>query len=218
MLEDGVSKLDSLEAAFCGCFTYPSLSAASADFGAMDVSAVSNEKVSKAVSTTLDAIASMAEDGRILETFLHLHIPKMEDGNNFGVSVQLASLKQLSELAEASTKGIDELSGYANARAEALDKLKLPSASISVTKSTSLTTTDGKLEDKKMESKEEKSTTNESAGIGYNSRVAALVAVDTLYYSKAERAFHSVMTMYMACLDFMDKNKDKIEKPKGRDT
>jgi hypothetical protein len=215
VLEDGIGKIESLEAAFSECFPYTSLSAASADFSSLDVTADKNEKVAKAVTTVLDAITSITQDSQTVATFLHLHIPKMEDGNNFGVTVQLSLLKEISDLQEAVTKGVDDLSGYHSARAEALSKLSLPSTSGSVTKSTSVTTTDGKQEDKTSETKEEKKATNDTSGPVYAARVSALVAVDTLYYAKAQRIFQSNLTLYLATLDFFDKNKDKLEMPKG---
>ena len=122
----------------------------------------------------------------------------MEDGNNFGVTVQLAFLKQLYDLQEIASSKIDELSSYSEKRADALDKLKLPSTSLSVTKSSSQSDTDGKKEVKSSESTEEKKTSNDSTGPAFQTRVAALVATDTLYYSKAQRSFQSVMTLYMA--------------------
>jgi hypothetical protein len=213
-MDSSIAKLDSLETAFAGAFPYPSLSAASADFSG-SVTMASNDKVSKGVSLALDSLSSMSQDAQTMENFLHLHIPKMEDGNNFGVTVQLSLLKELSDVQEAITKHIDSLAGYANARADALDKLKLPSSSKSVTKSSSVTTTDGTKEDKVSDSTEEKSSENETSGPGYESRVAAVVAVDTLYYSKAQRALQSVMTLFIASLDFMNKNMDKLEMPKG---
>jgi hypothetical protein len=215
VLEDGVGKIESLEAAFAECFPYTSLSAASADFSSLDVAADKNEKVAKAVTLVLDAITSMTQDSQTLATFLHLHIPKMEDGNNFGVTVQLSLLKDLSDLQEAITKGVDDISGYHGVRAEALSKLSLPSGSGSVTKSTFVTITDGKQEDKTCEAKEEKNSTSDATGPVYAARVSALVAVDTLYYAKAQRIFQSNFTLYLAALDFLDKNKDKLEMPKG---
>jgi hypothetical protein len=215
ILEGSLKKLEAMEASFAEIFTYPTLSSASAAFSASDITASSNETVSKAVSQTLDAISSVYQDAQALETFLHLHIPKMEDGNNFGVTVQLTSLKQITELQEAASAKIDDLTGYANARADALEKLKLPASSVSITKSTALSTTDGKKEEKTSESTEEKENTNDSSGPAYESRLAALVAVDTLYFSKSQRAFQGVMSLYIAALDFMDKNKEKIEMPKG---
>ena len=141
---------------------------------------------------------SISTDARALEVFLNMHIPKMEDGNNFGVTVQLSMLKQLSEIQEAAGKAIDELSGYYNARAESLSKLNLPSVSTAVTKSTSSTTTDGKKEEKSSESKEEKKSSSEMTGPTFESRVASLIATDSLYYSKAQRSFQATMSSYMA--------------------
>jgi hypothetical protein len=88
VLSGGVAKLDSLQVAYAENFSYPSLSAASAAFSAIDVTTTSNSAVSKAVMTTLDAVDSMSQDAQTLDTFVNLHIPKMEDGNNFGVTVR----------------------------------------------------------------------------------------------------------------------------------
>jgi Proteasome activator pa28 beta subunit len=88
ILSGGVGTLDSLQVAYADNFSYPSLSAASAAFAAIDVTTTSNAAVSKAVMTTLDAVDSMSQDAQSLEIFLNLHIPKMEDGNNFGVTVR----------------------------------------------------------------------------------------------------------------------------------
>mmetsp|Transcript_3370 Transcript_3370/g.7727 ORF Transcript_3370/g.7727 Transcript_3370/m.7727 type:complete len:245 (+) Transcript_3370:104-838(+) len=215
ILDGAIAKLQGMEATFATCFPHATLSSASAEFKKLNVESGSNEPVSKAVSMTIDEISAVSQDVRALEVFLNLHIPKMEDGNNFGVSVQLSMLKQLSEIQEAAGKAIDELSGYSNARAESLSKLNLPSVSSSVTKSTSSSTTDGKKEEKSSESKEEKKSSSDMTGPTFESRVAALIATDTQYYSKAQRAFQATMSTYMAVLDFMDKNKEKLEKPKG---
>jgi hypothetical protein len=216
VVDGGVAKIQALETAFGSSFPYASVSAAMTEFSVQDVSSVEgNAAVNKAVSTTLDAVASMTQDAQTLESFLHLHIPKMEDGNNFGVTVQLALLKEIGELQEAATKILDDLVGYAGARADALEKLKLPSTASSTTKSTSVTTTDGKQEDKTSEVKEEKKSDCDTSNVGYKTRAAALASVDVLYYNKAQRGFQSMLTKYMATLNFMDLNKDKLEKPKG---
>ena len=214
ILDGSLTKLEALESSYASTFTFQSLSEASSSFASADVA--SNPTVSKAVATTLDAIASVDKDIRTVETFLHLHIPKMEDGNNFGVTVQLALLKEVTDLQETVGKKIEELSGYSSARADALEKLKLPSSGVTETKSTSVTTTDGKKEEKISESTEEKtSKTDPNGSPVIELRKAALVAVDVQYYNKAQRAYEAIMTSYMASLDFFDKNKEKIEKPKG---
>eukprot|EP00339_Tiarina_fusa_P011051 CAMPEP_0117029340 /NCGR_PEP_ID=MMETSP0472-20121206/21253_1 /TAXON_ID=693140 ORGANISM="Tiarina fusus, Strain LIS" /NCGR_SAMPLE_ID=MMETSP0472 /ASSEMBLY_ACC=CAM_ASM_000603 /LENGTH=242 /DNA_ID=CAMNT_0004737077 /DNA_START=68 /DNA_END=796 /DNA_ORIENTATION=+ len=213
ILDSCPAKLEVMESTYAATFSFPTLSAASADFASSDVA--TNDKVAKAVTTTVDVIASVDQDIRTLETFLRMHIPKMEDGNNFGVSVQLALLKEITDLQGVVASKLDELAGYAGARADALEKLKLPSTGVSVTKSTSVTTTDGKKEEKSSESTEEKKTTSDETGPALESRKAALVAVDIQYYSRAQRAFQSILTLFMASLDFLDKNKGKLEKPKG---
>ena len=40
----------------------------------------------------------------------------MEDGGNFGVSIQLAAIKVITDQAEKVNKGMEELYGYASAR------------------------------------------------------------------------------------------------------
>jgi len=223
VLEDAVGKLEALEASFATAFPYSGVSAASKDFASDSSSLIQsavNPKVETSLQTALDGVSAISQDVTAISTFIHLHIPKMEDGNNFGVSVQLSLAKLLDDLQDKASAKLEELTGYAAARADALEKLKYsyPSpTSKSVTKSTSTTTTDGKPEEKVSESTEEKSstTTLESPSVTEQARIAAVVAVDTLYYSKAQRALQSIMVLYMAILDFMDKNKEKLEKPKG---
>jgi len=214
VLKNGVAKIESFQALCTSAFAYPSMSSASQEFASMSVEA-SNVKVNASVSTAMDLMDAVSKDLQAVENFLHLHIPKMEDGNNFGVTVQLALLKQIADLQEAIGKNTETLSGYAGSRADALDKLKLPSASTTTTKSTSSTTTDDKTEKKTSESKEEKLVDGNPTSIAHAARLSALVSVDGLYYSKALRAAQSTLGMYVAVLDFFDKNQDKLTQPKG---
>merc|ERR1711915_613089 len=130
-----------------------------------------------------------------------------EDGNNFGVTVQLAALKQLQDSSEALSKSLDELSKYYTARADAMDKLQLSSESSSETKKEE---NDGN-ESKTTVTKE----TKISSGKQEYHRVRAVYAVDTQYYAHARKALRTVRSAYLANLDFILKNCDKIEAPKG---
>lgn len=129
--------------------------------------------------------------------------------------VQLDLVKKLGEMKETVNKSTETLLGYESARADALGKLNLPSSTSSVTKSTSGTTTDGKREEKESESSEEKQTSSISTGPAYESRVAAVVAVDTLYYSKASGVLSQTIISLIAVMDFIDKNKGKLTEPRG---
>ena len=61
IVDGAVDKLGKMEATFADCFPYPSLSAASADFKSIAVESGANDKVSKAVSMTMDEISSVAQ-------------------------------------------------------------------------------------------------------------------------------------------------------------
>jgi len=130
--------------------------------------------------------------------------------------VQLDLVKKLGEMKETANKAIEALLGYDSARADALGKLNLPSSTSSVTKSSSSTTTDGKKEEKESESKEEKQTSSSSTGPVYESRIGAVVAVDTLYYSKANGILSQTIISLIGVMDFIDKNKEKLVEPKGK--
>jgi hypothetical protein len=131
------------------------------------------------------------------------------------VSIQLDLLKKLTEIQDTASKQTEELCGYANARAEALAKLSFPSSSSSLTKSKGVTTTDGKAEEKASETKEEKETSETTSGPVRQSRLSAVVAVDTLYYAKALKIYGTCIVNLIAAMDFVDKNKAKLLQPKG---
>uniref|UniRef100_A0A7R9WNP6 Proteasome activator PA28 C-terminal domain-containing protein n=1 Tax=Craspedostauros australis TaxID=1486917 RepID=A0A7R9WNP6_9STRA len=214
VLKNGAAKIESFQAECATHFAYPTLSKATEEFASVGAAAT-NPKMTACVSSTLDVMDAVGKDLQLIETFLNMHIPKMEDGNNFGVTVQLALLKQISDTQEALGKNIESLSGYAASRADVLDKLSLPSSSSTTTKSSSSTTTDGKKEDKSSESTEEKQTAGNPSSVSHTARLGALVTVDSLYYSKAQRAALSAIASYMAVLDFLEKNQEKLKQPKG---
>jgi Proteasome activator pa28 beta subunit len=214
LLKGSVKAVSEMQSLIPQIFPYGKLSDASTSFVGTATSS-ENPVVSKAVVTTLDAVESLSDTCRTLEYFVQLHIPKIEDGGNFGVGVQLDLLKKLHETQEMLSKNVDELCAYSNARAEALSKVGLPSSSTSVTKSSSATTTDGKKEDKTSETTEEKESSSPATGPAYESRVSAVVAVDAMYYSKARKIFNQCLLSFLSAMDFMDKNKDKLIKPKG---
>jgi len=214
VLDSSVAIVEELKTIHSELFHYEKLSEATNDFKAF-ATVTTNEKVARAVTVTLDKVSSQISLLSKLDLFITLHIPTIEDGGNFGVGVQLDLVKKLGEMKEAANKSTEALLGYENARADALGKLNLPSSTSSVTKSTSATTTDGKREEKEAESSEEKQTSSISTGPAYESRVAAVVAVDTLYYSKANGVLSQTIISLIGVMDFIDKNKGKLTEPKG---
>merc|ERR1712194_840145 len=95
-----------------------------------------NGVVDAAYKVTRDALCMGAEHARVLERFVGLHIPQMEDGNNFGVGVQMMFAKLLKEEREKMDKSLSESSKYYSSRAESIDKFShLPKTSKTETKS-----------------------------------------------------------------------------------
>mmetsp|Transcript_7118 Transcript_7118/g.17374 ORF Transcript_7118/g.17374 Transcript_7118/m.17374 type:complete len:242 (+) Transcript_7118:184-909(+) len=215
LLDSSVGMAEEMQKMHSDLFPFGKLSLASSDFEKF-ATVSTNETVAKAVSATLDQVSTQSSVLSKLDCFITLHIPTIEDGGNFGVGVQLDLVKKLGEMKETANKATEALLGYQSARAEALGKLNLPSKSYTVTQSESETKTDGKSEKKESVSKEEKESGSPSSGPSYDSRLAAVVAVDTLYYSKASGIFSQSIISFMGVMDFVDKNKGKLLEPKGR--
>ena len=58
-----------------------------------------------------------------LKRWIRVQVPTIEDGNNFGVSVQREVAGAIDELLEPMQKALDKLPGYFEKRASAWDKI-----------------------------------------------------------------------------------------------
>lgn len=166
-----------------------------------------NAVVIDALNASQDVVVQALDNISDIEDYIMLHIPQMEDGNNFGVAVQLAALKQLKDSSESLSKGLNDLSKYYSDRADAMDKLGLSSESSSKVQKEENDGTDAKI----IITKE----TKICEGQQEFHRVEAVYAVDTKYYAIAKRTLRAVKSAYISNLDFLFKNAEKIEKPKG---
>mmetsp|Transcript_29141 Transcript_29141/g.67564 ORF Transcript_29141/g.67564 Transcript_29141/m.67564 type:complete len:234 (-) Transcript_29141:889-1590(-) len=206
LMKNSSATLEALNAAYKNHFSGGKLSEVRKSFQDQNY-LEENPAVVAALSDAQDAVAQALSDLRIVHDYVTLLIPKMEDGNNFGVTVQLAALKQIQDSSEELNKVFDEMPKYFSSRAEAVDKLGLKSESESETKKeevegdTTKTTT----------SKEWKSSTGKQRPL----RVQAVYAIDIQYYASAQKAFRAAQSAYLANVDFVLKNTTKIEEPKG---
>lgn len=215
LLDSSVAMIEEMQGAQTTLFPFGKLSEASSDFG-KSATLATNEVVTKAVSTTLDQLSAQSNLLSKLDYFITLHIPTIEDGGNFGVGVQLDLVKKLSEMKDSANKATEALLAYESARADALGKLSFPSKTQTVTKSAVDSKTDDKAEKKESVSTEEKESTSDASGPVHDSRIKAVVAVDTLYYSKASAIFTQNIISLIGVMDFIDKNKEKLVEPKGK--
>jgi len=140
-------------------FPYASPSAATkayTDALAQSIQASANNGGNGPIADAIDAVAdevSAAVDAIIsIERFIQLSTPKMEDGNNFGVSVQMTVSKELKDIREALGKVTAGFPDYFDKRAGAFEKISnLPSETQSTSESSS-SSTGGKEGDEKKSS------------------------------------------------------------------
>lgn len=166
----------------------------------------------------------MQSDMAVLQQFITLTLPMMEDGGNWGVSIQLQGLKHITDLNDKLDKLVDDIYKYNAARADALDKCQLESSSSVTTETKSTSDSNGTSTEKGENKTKNESTSTEtkktttaagSASLTLEYRHRALVAVDVLYYTKTKALFQQCLTGYMGVIDFMDKNAEKVAAPKG---
>lgn len=150
------------------------------------------------------------------------YLAGVQDGNNFGVTVQMMFSKLLKDERDKVDKALSETSKYYSSRADAIDKFShLPKTSVTETKSTSKSTaTGGKDGDENKEaassSTEEKTSTSDGGKINSH-RVKALAALDAQIYVDLVSALQSMMDGYVVILDNLEKNWDKLENPRGKE-
>lgn len=193
--------------------------------------------VREAIHTEIGALYS-------LETYIHLLMPQMEDGvchvsflnvvvdcrcrhsfsfspsltgNNFGVTVQMTVLKVMEEVKEKLEKKLEELPSYYSKRADAIDKLGLPTETTSeTTTSTATESKGGKDGDSNTTSN---TTTKESKSSGNAKmefhRIQHVHAIDIATYQSLQSSLAYCISSYLVILDNVSKNKSKLEQPKG---
>lgn len=181
-----------------------------------------NTPCQTAIATTLDAADAVLAAFTVLERYVQLTIPKMEDGGNFGVGIQLAAIKVLADQTDRIEKGVEELYKYAASRADALEKCKLPSSSETKSSTTSSSESAGTDAEKGATKSNATSSNSETKSVATATTLAeaalrhqAVAAVDVRFYTKAKATLSATITAFLLAVDFVDKNKVKIAAPKG---
>ena len=91
LLDSGMASVEEMQNLYSQLFPLDKLSEASNAFVGSATTA-SNEVVARAVATTLDQISAQNTLLAKLDLFITLHIPKIEDGGNFGVGYVLSKI------------------------------------------------------------------------------------------------------------------------------
>lgn len=225
VLDEGPEKIKAYKALMKELFPHPSFSAVASTYGDHSLIA-KNVNLEATIGKTLDTLEEMANALVLLEEYVTLNIPKMEDGNNFGVTVQMSAQQHLTQAQEDIMKDCEDLLKYKEKRAEAVEKCKLPSKStvvsttISESESKGKTTKAGEAGDNESEekktAKESKTTeTGPTESPDVMLRAEAVMAVDVMFYGRTKAALRYAIMSYMTILNFFDLNQEKIDQPKG---
>lgn len=186
-----------------------------------------NVVVERTIAATLDSADSVLNSIAKYQQYIALNIPKVADGGNFGVGIQMEALKMQSDAIDKINKCIDELTKYSSSRGDAIEKCKLPSVNQSTVQTSNKVDAASTGDEKGDTKTTSQSTSNETKvtetiatppSIELLYRKAAVIAVDLAFYAKAKAAMNTIVFSYMGISDFMDKNKIKIEKPISEDS
>lgn len=159
-----------------------------------------NRSVASALSATLNLVDQVQAHLSVLEQYITLKLPELEDRVGLGATVQQYGLDLIHEAREKILDlAVENLTQYNSSRADALEKCQLPTTIITESAVAS-----------KSEKKSISTTTKPRPDLA--ARQLAVLSVDLLYYSKAKTTYTRAITAYMAVVDFCDKNQEIINK------
>lgn len=150
-----------------------------------------------------------------LSQWIQLLVPKIADGNNFGVEVQKLAYVHVKESIATWQKQWDSLADYYNQRATAVEKVNDKVAQEKSKSTTVTASTGGKDgdENKSVTTSLEKETATANAVV--DDWVAYVVAVDVKWYFNLARTLEAIRDQYALTSDIIEKNKEKILLPRG---
>lgn len=85
--------------------------------------ASSNKKLFKLMNVLKPIIKQLVEDSNVLKMWISFMIPKIEDGNNFGVAVQEETLGEIQTVETDAAAFFDQISRYYVTRAKLVSKV-----------------------------------------------------------------------------------------------
>ncbi|XP_050427985.1 proteasome activator complex subunit 3 isoform X2 [Adelges cooleyi] len=83
----------------------------------------SNKNLTEVIKIVKPNIKQLVEDTNALKMWVSLLIPKIEDGNNFGVSIQEDTLAEIQQVEVEASNYLDQVSRYYASRAKLVSKV-----------------------------------------------------------------------------------------------
>uniref|UniRef100_A0A182N1I3 Proteasome activator PA28 C-terminal domain-containing protein n=1 Tax=Anopheles dirus TaxID=7168 RepID=A0A182N1I3_9DIPT len=82
-----------------------------------------NKPITELIAIVKPAIRVLVEDSNLLKMWISFMIPKIEDGNNFGVSIQEDTLAEIQSVETEAAAFFDQISRYFVSRAKVVSKV-----------------------------------------------------------------------------------------------
>ncbi|XP_058063977.1 proteasome activator complex subunit 3 [Anopheles bellator] len=82
-----------------------------------------NQPISELILIVKPVIRALVEDSNLLKMWISFMIPKIEDGNNFGVSIQEDTLAEIQSVETEAAAFFDQISRYFVSRAKVVSKV-----------------------------------------------------------------------------------------------
>ncbi|XP_039296968.1 proteasome activator complex subunit 3 isoform X2 [Nilaparvata lugens] len=82
-----------------------------------------NKRLTDLIAVVKPQIKELVEDSNLLKMWISFMIPKIEDGNNFGVSVQEDTLAEVQSVESEAATYFDQITRYYASRAKVLSKV-----------------------------------------------------------------------------------------------
>lgn len=146
---------------------------------------------------------------RNVQMWVQLQIPKIEDGNNFGVSVQMQLVRNMSETSDKLTNIFDEIATFHEKRSVLVDALS-PKTKQEVKTNEVLEAVE---KDKAGTTKSSMETTTTSVPL--EEQLEALASIDVKLYLRMKEAIRSQRNYLLTTQDFVAKNEKRIKNPRG---
>lgn len=172
-----------------------------------------NDKVCAALSDVREDLSQCVQMLQKMTRWIHLMVPAIEDGNNFGVGVQGEILKMITDRSNHLNGLFAALPGYHKDRAAAWKDLAAAKGSKTNTTSTKKET-ENEEPPKTTVTDETKSVAGISAA-NHPDALAHIVALDVQTYFHLYHSLGLVRDTYLIVGDTIEKNLSKIESPKG---
>ncbi|CAB1118571.1 unnamed protein product [Ectocarpus sp. CCAP 1310/34] len=181
-------------------------------------SATENANVGALLSTVRNEVTQTMSILLALKRWIRVQVPKIEDGNNFGVSVQLEVAKGIDELTTPVASSLGEMPGYFESRASAWDKIGSKKSKESKTSSSASKDTGGKDGDssKTSESTSTEEKTSESSFAPDSANY--LIALDVKWFVSLHHTLLRARDSLVLAADMIEKNMEKLLRPKGTNT